>query len=86
MALNFIGSISLMTQLADKMCIDLDPEQRHGIATSIWITAESLGGFVGAAAGGASYDYFGWKNSCLLVGCMQVTYQSLLTHYWFDVL
>ena len=79
MALNFIGTISLMTQVTDKLCDQVDQEQRHGIATSIWITSESLGGFVGSAAGGASYDYFGWKNSCILVSSLQVKYLFFMT-------
>ena len=57
MALNFIASISLMTQLAGKISAQ-DSEQIHGLATGIWISCESLGGVLGSTAGGASYDWY----------------------------
>ena len=44
------------------------------MATSVWITAESLGGLVGSAGGGASFDYLGWCWSALVVaGLMAFT-------------
>ena len=69
MALNFIATISLMTQVArstrgsrdgtDGTDSDTgkDSEQVHGLATGLWITCESLGGVIGSTAGGASYDW-----------------------------
>ena len=41
------------------------------MATSVWITAESLGGLVGSAGGGASYDCLGWRWSALVVAGLQ---------------
>merc|ERR1719433_593971 len=60
-----------MTQLAERVSHQLDKEQVHGMTTSIWITCESFGGFIGSAGGGASYDFLGWSNSCILVASMQ---------------
>ena len=70
MALNFIGGISLMTQLAGRRA-GRDSEELHGLATGIWISCESLGGVLGSTAGGASYDWLGWRNSCLIVSSVQ---------------
>ena len=56
MALNFIASLSLMTQLAGRTA-GRDSEQLHGLATGIWISCESLGGVLGSTIGGASYDW-----------------------------
>ena len=72
MAFNFISTISLMTQLGERLSPHLATEQIHGMATSIWITCESLGGFVGSAGGGAAYDSLGWRQSCILVAMLQV--------------
>ena len=59
MALNFIATISLMTQVAGQgRSSTRDSEQVHGLATGIWITCESLGGVLGSTAGGASYDWY----------------------------
>ena len=41
------------------------------MATSVWITAESLGGLVGSAGGGASFDHLGWRWSALVVAGLQ---------------
>ena len=71
MAMNFIATITLMTQMAEKVSHHLDREQVHGMTTSIWITCESFGSFIGSAGGGASYDMLGWSNSCILVSSMQ---------------
>ena len=63
MALNFIATISLMTQVARGVMEGReagpgkDSEQVHGLATGLWITCESLGGVIGSTAGGASYDW-----------------------------
>ena len=54
MAMNFIGTLTLMTQQVGKK--NSDSEQIQGMVTSIWITCERFGGFIGAAGGGASYD------------------------------
>ena len=54
MAMNFIGTLTLMTQLVGKK--NPDSEQIQGMVTSIWITCESFGGFIGSVGGGASYD------------------------------
>jgi len=71
MAINFIATLTLMAKIAEKINPYLGSEQLHGMATSIWITAESFGGFVGAAGGGAAFDSFGWRDSCILVVVMQ---------------
>ena len=84
--MNFIATLTLMTQLAEAG--GGSQETVHGLASSIWITCESLGGcrgeesrprefnicaggVVGAAGGGASYDRLGWVWSCLLVAGLQ---------------
>jgi len=68
MALNFIGTLTLMTQQCGKK--NSDSEQLQGMVTSIWITCECFGGFIGAAAGGAAYDKLDWSSSCVIVaGC-----------------
>ena len=44
MAMNFIATLTLMTQLAEAG--GGSQETVHGLASSIWITCESLGGCV----------------------------------------
>lgn len=71
MAINFISTLTLMTQVAESISPGMAREQVHGMATSVWITAESLGGLVGSAGGGASFDHLGWRWSSLVVAGLQ---------------
>ena len=56
MAANFIATLTIMMSAAGKKVDGEETEQLRGMVTSIWMTADSLGGFIGAAAGGAAYD------------------------------
>lgn len=80
MAMNFIGTLTLMTQQSRKKTSD--SEQIQGMVTSIWITCESLGGFIGAAAGGAAYDKLGWSSSCVMVAGCQTVAMVLVVSGW----
>lgn len=80
MAMNFIGTLTLMTQQSEKK--GSNSEQIQGMVTSIWITCESLGGFIGAAAGGAAYDKLGWSTSCVLVAGCQTGAMVLVVSGW----
>eukprot|EP00092_Neocalanus_flemingeri_P083793 GFUD01105183.1.p1 GENE.GFUD01105183.1~~GFUD01105183.1.p1 ORF type:complete len:470 (+),score=83.07 GFUD01105183.1:287-1696(+) len=84
MAMNFIGTLTLMTQTAGKK--SSDNEQIQGMVTSIWITCESLGGFIGAAGGGAAFDKFGWSTSCVVVAGCQIVSLVLVVSVWFITL
>jgi len=79
MALNFIGTLTLMTQQSEKKG---NSEQIQGMVTSIWITCESLGGFIGATAGGAAFDKLGWSTSCVLVAGCQTVAMVLVVSGW----
>eukprot|EP00090_Calanus_glacialis_P029708 TRINITY_DN47709_c0_g1_i1.p1 TRINITY_DN47709_c0_g1~~TRINITY_DN47709_c0_g1_i1.p1 ORF type:complete len:472 (-),score=104.19 TRINITY_DN47709_c0_g1_i1:99-1514(-) len=80
MAMNFIGTLTLMTQESGRK--SADSEQIQGMVTSIWITCESLGGFIGAAAGGAAYDKLGWSSSCVMVAGCQTVAMVLVVSGW----
>jgi len=80
MAMNFIGTLTLITKQAEKK--GSNSEQIQGMVTSIWITCESLGGFIGAAAGGAAYDKLGWSTSCVLVAGCQTGTMVLVVSGW----
>jgi len=64
----FIASLTLMTEAGGKS-VSVD---QVAMITSLWITAENIGSFLGAVGGGAAYDSVGWSNSCLLVSLMQL--------------
>jgi len=65
MSAAFIGTLTIMTEEGEKKgkaC-----EKTAGLITSIWLTSENLGSFLGATAGGGAYDRFGWRYSCLAI-------------------
>lgn len=64
----FIASLTLMTEAGGKS-VTVD---QVAMMTSLWITAENIGSFLGAVGGGAAYDSVGWSSSCLLVSLMQL--------------
>jgi len=64
----FIASLTLMTETGGKS-VTVD---QVAMMTSLWITAENIGSFLGAVGGGAAYDSVGWSSSCLLVSLMQL--------------
>jgi len=64
----FIASLTLMTEAGGKSV----SSDQVAMITSLWITAENIGSFLGAVGGGAAYDSVGWSNSCLLVSLMQL--------------
>jgi len=72
MAANFIATLTIMMSAAGKKVGGKETEQLRGMVTSIWMTCDSLGGFLGALGGGAAYDKFGWNWSCLMVALMHL--------------
>jgi len=70
----FIASLTLMTETGGKS-VTVD---QVAMLTSLWITAENIGSFLGAVAGGAAYDSVGWSDSCLLVSLMQIVGIALI--------
>jgi len=80
MGMNFIGSLTLLTQQIETK--RRSSEQVQGMVTSMWITCESLGGFIGAAAGGATFDRLGWSSSCLVVGGSQLLAMVIVIFGW----
>jgi len=80
MAMNFIGTLTLMSQQGTVKYND--SEQIQGMVTSIWITCESLGGIIGSTAGGASYDLLGWGTSCVIVASCQTVSMVLVVSGW----
>jgi len=80
MAMNFIGTLTLMTKQGEMK--GSDSEQMQGMVTSIWITCESLGGFIGASAGGAAFDKLGWSTSCVLVAACQTMAMVVVVSGW----
>jgi len=73
MAANFIGTLTALTKEVvkeDKVGQrrnDKQDEQAHGLATSIWITCDCIGAFLGSTLGGVLYEKKGWNFSCLTV-------------------
>ena len=49
-----------------------DTEQTNGMVTSLWLGAESVGGYLGSAGGGLAYDVMGFRNSTLIIIGTQV--------------
>jgi len=84
MAANFIATLTIMMSAAGKKVDGEETEQLRGMVTSIWMTADSLGGFVGAAAGGAAYDSLGWSWSCGLVAMLQLFAVFLVSAFWMS--
>lgn len=61
MAVNYLSTFHLMSSLGEK---------QPAMTTSLWISCESVGGFIGSLGGGAAFDRLGWSGSCLIVmGC-----------------
>ena len=54
LSLNFMGTITILSSEEGKK--GLETERMAGLMTSLWLTSESLGSFLGALAGGAAYD------------------------------
>jgi len=73
----FIASLTLMTEAGGKTVTG----DQVAMITSLWITAENIGSFLGAVGGGAAYDSVGWSNSCLLVSLMQVLGIALIISF-----
>lgn len=82
MAANFIATLTIMMSAAGKKVGGKETEQLHGMVTSIWMTCDSLGGFLGALGGGAAYDRLGWTWSCLMVALMQICAVLLVATFW----
>lgn len=80
MSANFMGTLTLLNELPGEK--GESSEKTVGLLTSIWITGENLGNFLGAAAGGAVYDRMGWKISCLVVASIQLFGMLLIVSVW----
>ncbi|XP_023337240.1 MFS-type transporter SLC18B1 [Eurytemora carolleeae] len=70
MGANFIGTLILLTREIEKG-ENVNKEQAQGLATSLWITNECIGSFIGSALGGLTYDKIGWEYSCLVISLIQ---------------
>lgn len=70
MSANFMGTITMLGQEEERK--GGSTERMAGLMTSLWITAESLGSFLGALAGAGAYDSLGWSSSCLVVASVQL--------------
>jgi len=77
---NFMGTLTLLSEMPGGK--GESSEKTVGLLTSIWITGENLGNFLGAAAGGAVYDKMGWKISCLVVASIQLLGMLLIVIVW----
>ena len=71
MAANLIGTLTLLTYEIESDQ-QINKIQSQGIATSIWITFECVGSVLGSTLGGLSYEFCGWKISCLIVAVLQI--------------
>jgi len=69
-AANFIGTLTLLCSEIEKGAL-VDPEQSQAMATSMWITFECIGSFLGSFLGGLSYEHMGWRMSSTLIGGIQ---------------
>jgi len=77
---NFMGTLTLLSCMPGEK--GESSEKTVGLLTSIWITGENLGNFLGAAAGGAVYDKMGWNISCLVVASIQLLGMLLIVIVW----
>jgi len=82
MSANFIATLTAMLSAAGKRAAGGETEQLRGMITSIWVTSESVGGFLGATGGAAAYDSVGWTWSCIFVAVMQVASMFLVMGVW----
>jgi MFS family permease len=70
MAANFIGTLSILSIEMEKINSD-SVEKSTAMSTCLWMTAESVGSFLGSLAGGTSFEAWGWDMSCLLNASLQ---------------
>jgi len=82
MSANFIATLTAMLSAGGKRAAGGETEQLRGMITSIWVTSESVGGFLGATGGAAAYDSVGWTWSCIFVAVMQVASMLLVLGVW----
>jgi len=82
MAANFIATLTVMLSAGGQKIGGKETEQLRGMVTSIWVTCESLGGFLGAAGGAAAYDSVGWTWSCVFVSGLQLVGMLLISGSW----
>lgn len=80
LSFNFMGTLTLLSELPGKK--GQSSEKTVGLLTSMWITGENLGNFLGAAAGGAVYERLGWRISCLVVASIQLLGVLLIVSVW----
>lgn len=71
MAANFIGTLTALSREIEKGNTT-NKEGAQGMSTSIWITAECIGSFLGSSLGGLAYEYWGWTISCLIISVLQL--------------
>jgi len=71
MAANFIGTLTILIREIEKRNIN-NKENACAIATSLWITAECVGSFLGSTLGGLAYETWGWDMSCLIISLVQL--------------
>jgi len=82
MAANFLATLTIMLSAGGKRVGGEETEQLRGMVTSLWITFESVGGFLGATGGGAAYDSVGWLSSCVMVAGLQLAGMLLVVGVW----
>lgn len=70
MSANFMGTLTMLDQEEERK--GGSTERMAALMTSLWITAESLGSFLGSLAGAGAYDSLGWSSSCLVVASVQL--------------
>lgn len=80
MSLNFMGTLTLLSNVEREK--GESTEKTAGMMTSLWITGECLGNFIGAAAGGAVFDRLGWRISCLVVASIQLLGVLIIVIVW----
>jgi len=64
MSANFMGTLTMMSREGEKKG---KSNEMAGLITSLWITCENMGSFLGATGGGAAYDKLGWRITCLVI-------------------
>lgn len=69
--------------LSPQESIIYNTEQRRGMVTSIWLTAENLGGWSGSFLGGIAYENMDFEGVSLIVMILQVITVLAIPYLWY---
>jgi len=67
----YLGTLLLMMKGATLAGLP-DKEQTRGMVSSLWITADCLGGYLGATLGSLAYDHYGFESGTVIMAIIML--------------